>query len=159
MRAATSAVLGALAAVAGWAAWSMLAQPQAAPAAPASPAVAANTRFAPDRPSPPAASPQAPEARVGGPAAAATTAAPVRAVALREGQVLEHGLPTALHAGSADGPYAPVSPAVALPPGARPEDAVVDPAGLVALTRSATPPAGDAAAPATARPALASHAP
>ncbi|MBW8756393.1 MAG: hypothetical protein JF586_02165 [Burkholderiales bacterium] len=161
MRAAPSALLGALAAVAGWAALSLLAQrqPALAPEALAAVPVAPNTLFAADRANPPAASPRAPEVRVDGLPAAATTATPARAVVPGQGQVLVHGMPTALHAGSADGPSAPARPAVALPSGAPPEDAVVNPAGLVALTRSATPPAGDAAAPAPARPPLVSRTP
>jgi hypothetical protein len=161
MRSSTSALLGALGAVAGWIAWSLLApanEPASALAAGAP--VAANTLFDPKSPTAQPAPARAPEARAVASAPAATTAMPPRAVALREGQVMAHGLPTAVHASSDDGTSALAAPSVALPAGVRPEDAVVNRAGMVALTRSATAPSTAAVAPDnTPRPPVATHAP
>jgi hypothetical protein len=144
MRPALSATLGGLAVVAGWAAWAMLAPadpPQAVAAA--DPAVATNTAVTP------AASPQEHRAPAALVAASASTPAPAPrpAPALRAGQVMEHGMPTALQSLGDGGAPSAAPPAVALPPGARTEDAVVNPAGMVTLTRSATATGSDAATP------------
>ena len=157
MRAATSALLGALATVGAWAAWSLLApadSPAVASAADAS--VAAHTLFAPT----PAVSTRPPEARVDAASrAASAVAVPARTPSLRDGQVMENGLPTALHAASDDGRASMPPPAVALPAGVRPADAVVNQAGMVALTQSPAAPADRPGVDAPPRPALSTRAP
>jgi hypothetical protein len=146
-RSVTSAALGALAVVLGWAAWSMFG-PGDAP----EPAMPADARVA--QTAPPAAAPApatAPRAVVQASAAADATPHPAppaspRPPALRPGLVLVHDLPVAeraLPGGDATAPL-PLT-AVALPPGVQPGDAVINRAGMVALTHSgAAPAAGEA---------------
>jgi len=155
MRSSTSAVLGALAAVAGWVAWSMLGDSTSAASA-----VPAATELAVVAPAPaPRDPPSVAVARVVSPPASAAAVAP-RAPTLRDGLVMEHGLPTAVHVAAGDGTQGHAPPAMALPTGAHAEDTVVNPAGMVALTRSAeAPAAADASAADAVRPATATRAP
>ena len=158
MRSSTSALLGALAAVAGWMAWSML-----APATPAASGLRADVDVAAAVPAPAPArlreAPAAAVARAITPSPSAPAVAP-RPPTLRDGLVMEHGLPTAVHAAAADGMAAPALAATPLPAGVRAEDAVVNHAGMVALSRSAdTPAPSDAPAVHAARPATATRAP
>jgi hypothetical protein len=146
VRPLTSAALGAAAAVVGWAAWSMFgpgdppetmapadatvvqaAAPAALPAPAAMlrpPVQASSTADAAWRPAPPAPRPQP----------------------LRAGLTLVHGMPVAEHAlAGGDATSVQPPPAVALPAGAQPPDAVVNRAGMVALTHSGgTPATGEA---------------
>ena len=149
-RNATGALVGALAAVGAWVAWSSRAPeaPTGALGLAAAPTAMPTEGRPPVRPDVVAASPRA--ASVPLPVVApARLAAPV----LRDGQVMEHGLPTAIRAPTTDEPPA-AAPEVALPPGVHAEDAAVNAAGMVALARS---PAGNDAAP--ARPVTATQAP
>ena len=53
-------------------------------------------------------------------------------------------MPTAVHALVDDGAAATMPPVVALPAGARAEDATVNPAGMLVMTRSVAAPATQA---------------
>lgn len=158
MRTGTSAALGALAAVAGWVTWSMLGT-DASPA-PALPAGAETAAIVPAPAAPTVRDAPSMAVAHSAPPPASVPATPARPPTLRDGLVMEHGLATAVHAGAGDGAQAPVPPAIALPAGSRAEDAVVNGAGMVALTRSADAPSTtDAAAATAARPATAIRAP
>ena len=151
-RKVTSGALGALATVLAWAAWSALGPHD--PSESALPAEASVAQVAPTVPAPPATAPRAAEQAGTRDAALPqpTPAAPARpAPPLRDGLVMEHGMPTAVHALAADGAQGEPAPVVALPDGARPEDAVVNRAGVVALTRSTEPAAANPTAPLDAR--------
>ena len=156
-RLVTSTALGALAVVVGWVAWSMLAPQQEPPALP--PVQEQVAQAVPPVPTPPAPVEQAP--RPAAAVARAAPSAPVRArLPLRDGLVMQHGMPTAVHALADDGSQAATPPAVALPAGVRTEDAVVNRAGTVALNRSADMPADVDASTANApRQPAATHAP
>ena len=161
-RMATSAILGALAVAVGWTVWSTVVPREPSESAlPAGTAVAEATlpavpaAAAPTLPARPRPVDQAGSANVS--SAAPRQAAPP----LRDGLVMEHGMPTALHALAPDiDVQALPPPAAGLPPGIQPEDAVVNRAGTVALTRSAdTPAGGDASTANASRPPVATHAP
>ena len=156
-RVITSAALGALAVVAGWVAWSMGApQPEPVALAPAHEDVAQAAAPAPAAPVPVE---QAPRPVVV--VARAAASAPPRAPApLRDGLVMEHGMPTAVHALADDGSQAATPPAVALPAGVRTEDTAVNRAGMVTVTHSGVGPSTGAQPPDnTPRPPVATHAP
>lgn len=157
LRATTCAVLGALAVVVGWAAWSMLG-PQSPPAPLLATPAAVAQAAAPPAPVPRPVE-QAPHPEVA--AARAAPAVPPRPAApLRDGLVMAHGMPTAVHALPDDGTPAIPPPVAPLPAGVRTEDATVNRAGMVALTRSASAPADGAPSPDGApRPAIVTHAP
>lgn len=153
-RVVTSAVLGALAVVLGWAAWSTL-----GPREPSESALRTETSVAQAAPT---AAPR-PVVQPSSPGEAAPRPAPVapaRPEPLREGLVMEHGMPVATHALAEDDATAALPlPTVALPAGVLAADAVVNRAGMVTLTRS-----GDGQAPADAstaapRPATLTRAP
>ncbi|MCK9686405.1 hypothetical protein [Scleromatobacter humisilvae] len=162
MRATTSALLGGSAVVVGWMAWSALAPADSPPFVATAESIAASGPAAAPPEPPPRFVPPARLATASTlPATTATATAPTRPPALRSGLVLEHGMPTALHALADDGTAAATMapPAVALPAGARSEDAVVSPSGMVALTHSVATPAPESrAATDPARPAFAERA-
>jgi hypothetical protein len=143
-RAATGAIFGALAVVVAWTAWSTLdlraasetGRPVDTDVADAAPPSAGAQQATPM---------PAEQAHVASAVAApaASLALPPAPPPLRDGLVVEHGMPMAVHAlaGDAD-PQAPPPPTAALPPGAQAEDAIVNRAGMVTLTRSAATPIG-----------------
>ena len=155
----TGAVLGALAAVVGWAAWSALGPHESSESAPpaetsvaqvALPARVAAT--APPRLVEPAGKPDG---------IAPPAAPPPPSPRLRDGLVMEHGMPVANHALVGDDGTATLAPpTVALPAGVQAEDAVVNRAGMVTLTRSAdASTTGDAASTTPTRAATVTRAP
>jgi len=136
----TSAGLGALAAVVGWAAWSALGPHESSESAlPAETSVAQVALPAP-------AAATAPP-RLVEPTGAVPQLAPPPSPRLRDGLVMEHGMPVANHALAGDDRAAALPPpTVALPAGVQAEDAVVNRAGMVTLMRSGDASAtGDAA--------------
>jgi hypothetical protein len=153
----TSAVLGALAAVVGWAAWSALGPHESSESA--LPAEASVAQVA--LPAPVAAT--APQ-RLVEPAGAAPQLAPPPSPPsprLRDGFVMEHGMPVANHALAGDDGAAELPPpTVALPAGVQAEDAVVNRAGMVTLMRSGDASAtGDAASTTPTRAATVTRVP
>ena len=161
-RAATSALVGALVVVVGWTAWSTLGLHEASESA-----VPVDTAVV-DATPPSAGPPRAPPRQEVSPAAASAVVAlappkpaPAPPPPLREGLVMEHGMPTAVHALAVDAAAQPaMAAAVDLPADARPQDAEINRAGMVALTRS--PDANATANAATANPPrvpAAAHAP
>ncbi len=161
-RGATSVILGALVAVVAWTAWSTLGLREASESAlPVDTAVvdAAPPSTGPPRPTPAAIAPPPLASAIAAPAAPpATAAAPPP---LRDGLVQDHGMPMAVHALAGDGaPQALPTSAATLPAGALPDDAVVNGAGMVTLTRSTeTHATADATAANAQRPVVATHAP
>ena len=160
-RAATNTIVGALAVAVGWTIWSTLGPREPSESAPPAGTAVAEVAPPPAAPTPaPPAAPPRPAEQASGPSVVA--AAPVQAAPpLRDGLVVEHGMPTAVHALAGDPDVQALPPpAAGLPPGARPEDAVVNRAGTIALNRSAaTPPGIDAATANAARQPAATHAP
>lgn len=157
-RAATNTIVGALAVAVAWTIWSTLGPSEPSESAP--PAGTAVAEVAPPPAAPTPAAPPRPAEQASGPSVVA--AAPVQAAPpLRDGLVMEHGMPTAVHALAGDPDVQALPPpAAGLPPGARPEDAVVNRAGTIALNRSAaTPPGVDATTANAARQPAATHAP
>ena len=158
----TSAVLGALAAVVGWAAWSALGPRESSESAlPADTSVAQLALPAPvAAPAPP---------RLVEPAGAVPQLAPhpsPPSPRLRDGLVMEHGMPVANHALAGDdgaaaiAPPALAPPTVALPAGVQAEDAVVNRAGMVTLMHSGdASTTGDAASTTPMRAATVTRAP
>ncbi len=144
-RATTSALFGALVVAVGWTVWSTL-----GPTAPSESALPLGTPVT-EAAAPPAAVPT-PVQRATVQAASldatnvAVTAKPSATPAppLRDGLVMEHGMPTAVRALVADAEVevAAQPPAAGLPAGVRPQDASVNRAGMVTLKRSADAPAG-----------------
>ena len=159
-RAATNAIVGALAVTVAWTIWSTLGPPE--PSGSALPAGTAVAEAAPPvAPTPMPPTVPARPAEQANSSSAASAALVQAAQPLRDGLVMEHGMPTAVHALAGDTEVQGLPPpAAGLPPGSRPEDAVVNRAGTLALTRSADTPAGVDASTATApRQPVATHAP
>ena len=158
----TSAVLGALAAVVGWAAWSALGPRESSQSA--LPAQTSVAQAALPSPVAPTAPPRLVEPLVKPDGAApqpAPAAPPLPSPRLRDGLVMEHGMPVANHAlADDDGAAALPPPTVALPAGVQAEDVVVNRAGMVTLTRSGDASAtGDAASTTPTRAATVTRAP
>lgn len=157
-RVVTSAALGALAVVVGWATWSMLEPRQEAAALPTAREDVAQVA-SPATPVP-ARAPVEQAAQSVAAAASRVPSAPARTpVALRDGLVMEHGMPTAVHALADDGSQAAASPAVTLPAGVRTQDAVVNRAGMVTLTHSGVEPSTATPPDNAPRPPVSTHAP
>jgi hypothetical protein len=154
-----AALLGAALAVLAWAGWSAL-EPRESPTSSGAMATA-TAATVPVSP--------VPTARVDAPAAVVSPGlVAVRPVAplapqsralpvVPDGFALEHGQLTSVRAPAGTTAVAIVPPAVTLPAGVRPEDAVVSPTGIVSVTRAATVSAG--AAPTPPRPVAATHSP
>ena len=158
----TSAVLGALAAVVGWAAWSAFGPRESSESA--LPAETSVVQLALPASVAPTAPPRLVEPVVKPDGAApplAPAAPPPPSPRLRDGLVMEHGMPVANHALTGDDGLAALPPPmVALPAGVRAEDAVVNRAGMVTLTRSGDASAtGDAASTTPTRAATVTRAP
>ena len=156
------AVPGALAAVVGWAAWSALVPGEASESA--LPAETSVAQVALPAPAPPSAAPRFIDQaiRPSGLAPRSTPAAPPRPAApLQDGLVMEHGMPMAKHALAGDDGAAALPPStVALPAGVGAEDAVVNRAGMVTLTRSGDgQAAGEVSAATAPRPTTLARAP
>jgi len=155
-RAATGALLGALVVAVGWTVWSTL-----GPTAPSESALPPGMPVA-EAAAPPAALPTPVQRATI--QAASVDAMDVRVTAkpsatpappLRDGLVMEHGMPTAVRALAADADVDAQPPAAGLPAGVRPEDASVNRAGMVTLKRSADASAGADASTANASRAVA----
>ena len=139
----TSAGLGALAAVVGWAAWSALGPHESSESA--LPAETSVAQVALPAPAAATAPPRLVEPTGAVPQLAPPPSPP--SPRLRDGLVMEHGMPVANHALAGDDRAAALPPpTVALPAGVQAEDAVVNRAGMVTLMHSGDASAtGDAA--------------
>lgn len=170
--------LGALLTVLAWAGWGVVhandpSDPLATPTRAVTPAeVLPATEQQPLRATAAETTPQGVRDRVGAALVEPARATPATSV-LRDGFVMRHGMLTAVRVSGASIAAQPtaVPGSVALPPGVRPEDATISPAGVVTVIRAggaASQSAAGDAMPGTAavdvaanpfRPATATHSP